>query len=307
MQHGNETKHKSVPERTQQTIRWQLVIAGIVGMLLFFQYSNTRSNLQNTERGTQQLDALQISAVLPKEGVELPARWGNTGLQMVEAGVIDNKAFEALYAGRGGLSEDELRLLYGTNNERLVITQQNAGLLLNLLWAFGLSNKNPILEEGPMRDPQYGGIEYFASTGGWTLAKGNIKDHYGAHEFVVLTPQQQALVESVSKNIYRPCCNNPTYFPDCNHGMAMLGLLELMAAEGASENEMYAAALAVNSYWFPDTYLTIAQYFKERGISWENVNPKEVLGPAYSSASGFNRILATVNPPPSSGGLSCGI
>ena len=29
----------------------------------------------------------------------------------------------------------------------------------------------------------------------------------------------------IAKGIYRPCCNNSTYFPDCNHGMAMLGLL----------------------------------------------------------------------------------
>ena len=33
---------------------------------------------------------------------------------------------------------------------------------LNLLWAFGLANKNRILEEGPMKDPRYGGVENFA-------------------------------------------------------------------------------------------------------------------------------------------------
>jgi len=48
--------------------------------------------------------------------------------------------------------------------------------------------------------------------------------------------------------------------------MAMLGLLELMAAQGVGEEEMYKAALAVNSYWFPDTYLTIAEYMQNKGI-----------------------------------------
>ena len=113
-------------------------------------------------------------------------------------------------------------------------------------------------------------------------------------------------MERVSKNIYRPCCGNSVYFPDCNHGMAMLGLLELMAAQGTSEEEMYKAALQVNSYWFPDTYLTLAKYFEQRGVEWSKVSPKEVLGAAYSSAQGYQQILAEVEPPQSQGGGGCG-
>ena len=100
-------------------------------------------------------------------------------------------------------------------------------------------------------DPRYGGAENFASTGGWTLAKGRAMDHYSMHRFVELTPEQQALIEKVSKNIFRPCCRNSTYFPDCNHGMAMLGLMELMASQGASETEMMTKAQEVNDLWFP--------------------------------------------------------
>ena len=85
-------------------------------------------------------------------------------------------------------------------------------------------------------------------------------DHYNRHIFFKLTPEQQALVDKVSRGIYRPCCNNSTHFPDCNHGMAMLGFLELMASQGVSEQDMWKAALAVNSYWFPDTYINIATY-----------------------------------------------
>lgn len=122
---------------------------------------------------------------------------------------------------------------------------------LNILWALGLANKNPILEYGPMADPRYGGTERFASTGGWSLAVGNTMDHYSMHELVMLTSEQQELVERVSKNIYRPCCDNPAYFPDCNHGMAMLALLEIMASEDANEKELYAAAKEANGEWFP--------------------------------------------------------
>lgn len=169
---------------------------------------------------------------------------------------------------------------------------------LNILWAFGLANKNPILEKGPMMDPKYGGADKFASTGGWTLAKGNAMDHYSMHPLVTLTSDQQALVEQVSKNIYRPCCNNSTYFPDCNHGMAMLGLLEIMASQGASEEEMYKTALAVNSFWFPSQYATIAQL---------NLDPKVALSAEYSSGSGYANVSAKLKSTTPSGGGSCGV
>ncbi|KKR78670.1 MAG: hypothetical protein UU22_C0016G0010 [Parcubacteria group bacterium GW2011_GWA2_40_8] len=133
-------------------------------------------------------------------------------------------------------------------------------------------------------------------------------DHYSAYLFISLTPDQQALVERVSQNIYRPCCGNSTYFPDCNHGMAMLGLLELMAAQGVSEQDMYKVALQVNSFWFPDTYLTIAQYFDSKGINWNQVDPRAVLGANYSSSSGYQQIQSqVVAPAQKNGGGGCGV
>ncbi len=158
-----------------------------------------------------------------------------------------------------------------------------------------------------MADARYGDAGNFASTAGWTLARGNAMDHYGKHSFVDLTPEGQATVERVSKNIFRPCCDNSTYFPDCNHGMAMLGLLELMASQGVSEEEMYRAALKVNAYWFPDTYLTIAQYLNAKGIDWQEANPKEILGAGFSSISGYRRILESVDAFGEPQGSSCGV
>lgn len=244
--------------------------------------------------------------VLPPHGVALPVRWGDLGVRLVRSGVIDLNKFTALYASRGGLDAASQALLTSPTNGPLVINQQNSGLLLNLLWAFGLANKNPILDRGPMQNPAYGGAGGFASTGGWTLAKGDAMSHYSKYAFVTLTPDQQQLVERVSKGIYRPCCGNSTYFPDCNHGMAMLGLLELLAAEGATEEQMYRTALAVNSYWFPDTYLTIANYLAGKGIIWNSVDPRQVLGASFSSAQGFRQIQSQVAPTPSRGGSGCG-
>ena len=130
------------------------------------------------------------------------------------------------------------------------------------------------------------------------MAVGNPMNHYSRHKFFDLTPEQQVMVEKVSRGIYRPCCNNSTHFPDCNHGMAMLGLLELLASQGVSEQDMWKTALAVNSYWFPDTYITIATYMKEKkGVEWSDVNPQEMLGVNYSSASGYQRIASQVTTP----------
>ena len=154
---------------------------------------------------------------------------------------------------------------------------------------------------------QYGDMGNFASTGGWTLAKEGAMDHYSRHKFFNLTPEQQKLVERVSKNIYRPCCDNPTHFPDCNHGMAMLGLLELMASQGISEQEMYEAALQVNALWFLEEYSTIARYLASKNQTLWAADPKEILGRDYSSASGFRRVASLVPQVKSQGGSGCSI
>lgn len=245
--------------------------------------------------------------VIPSQGVELPIVWRDLGKRLADAGVIDLQKFESLYVQRGGLSQEMTSLLRTSDNGKIRITPENAQILLNISWALGLGNKNPVLDNGPMQDKQYGGAANFASTGGWSLAKGDAMQHYSKHEFITLTSDQQALVERVSKGIYRPCCGNSVYFPDCNHGMAMLGLLELMASQGVNEEEMYKAALAINSYWFPDTYLNIAKFMKQRGIEWNSVKPQDVLSANFSSSQGYRQVLSQVQPVQSSGGGGCGV
>lgn len=275
--------------------------------------ADARSSLKEQGSGVSAFE----EKVLPSSGVVLSVRWGDLGVKMASVGVIDAEQLKSVYASRGGLGDEELRLLERSDNGNIKITPENSGFLLNLFWALGLGNKNDILERGPMvtydgRAPAspeeaLAKAANFASTGGWTLAKGDAMNHYSRHPFVVLAPSQQEIVERVSKNIYRPCCNNPTHFPDCNHGMAMLGLLELLASQGVSEKEMYKVALQVNAYWFPGTYLTIAKYLESKGISWESADPKGILGAEYSSASGYRRVLDEITPAPTRSGGGCGI
>ena len=283
----------------------------IVGIMLsgavFYGLRNPSKEIPSPKAQTQ-VSALE-EAVLPSKGVVLPASWGNFGVQLVNSGTIDADKFKAIYEQRGAFTDEYKNLLLGNNNNgQIKITKENSGYYLNLFWALGLANKNPILDTGEMVDPKYGGAGNFASTGGWTIAKGNPMDHYSKHVFITLTLEQQALVDKVSRGIYRPCCGNSVHFPDCNHGMAMLGLLELMASQGASEQDMWKTALVVNSYWFPDTYLTIATYMKDKGIEWKNVNPQEMLNADYSSAQGYAKIASqVVKPAGSQSAGGCGV
>lgn len=250
--------------------------------------------------------ALPADQVLPAAGVDLPVSWGDIGVQLVENGTVDKEKFLSLYQGPQRARFE--KILTTQSDEKIRLTNENAGFVLNLFWAVGLANSNPILEDtSEMMNPAYGSADNFASTGGWTIARGGAMEHYGRHRMIELTDEQQARVDRMSRGIYRPCCNNSAHFPDCNHGMAMLGLLELMASRGVSERDMWEAALAANSYWFPDTYITIAQYMSEkRGIAWKDVDPQEALGRDFSSASGFARVAAQVAPQ-GAGGASCSV
>lgn len=261
-------------------------------------------------RSQQEASAVDTAAiaaeVLPKEGVSLPISWGDLGKRMIADGVIDEAKFRALF--EGGLSATDEQMLTGTMDKPVVMTEENSRYLLDLLWAFGLANKNDILDTGEMTDKQYGGVANFASTGGWSISRGAGPDYYSKYAYVTLNADQQALVDKVSRNIYRPCCGNSTHFPDCNHGMAMLGLLELMAKNGASEKQMYDVALKVNSFWFPQTYIDLATYFKEQGKDWKQVDPQTALSSLYSSAQGYQQTRQKIQslPKPEQGGGGCG-
>jgi hypothetical protein len=266
------------------------------------------SDQTTTTATTQDVNLADLqSKVVPADGVVLPITWGDLGKKMIADGVIDEEKFRGLF--KSGLEEQDEAMLVGSWNEPVVMNSKNSRFLLDVLWAFGLANKNPILTQGEMTSEKYGGdASKFASTGGWSISKGKAMDHYSKYSYIALTGQQQALVEKVSKGIYRPCCGNSTYFPDCNHGMAMLGLLEIMAAQGATEQEMYQASLKANSYWFPQTYIDLATYFKEQGQSWDQVDPKLVLSAAYSSGQGYQQTRDKIQSLPAvqKGGGSCG-
>jgi len=316
----NELKNQILEDPAQLETRkkdYTLPVSILISAIILagtWVYTESLKTGNNSEKADveQNLQTARISeledAVLPSDGVILPVSWGDLGTRLVSVGAIDGEKLKAIYDQRGSFTDEYKNLLLGKNEGKLKITQDNSGFLLNLFWALGLASKNPILDSGEMTNPRYGGAQNFASTAGWAIAQDNPMDHYSQHRFFNLTPEQQTLVDKVSKGIYRPCCGNSTHFPDCNHGMAMLGLLELMASQGVSEQDMWKAALAVNSYWFPDIYMTIATHMKNKGVEWKDTDPREMLGIDYSSASGYRRIAAQVKTPQQQeGGNGCGV
>ncbi len=260
-----------------------------------------------------EIEAL-IQQINPPEGYTLPVIYGAIGPQLIASGAIDYDLFLQVYQEAGEpLTEEQIEILAEGKSQPVVINQENAYFLLNFFWALGLTNQNAILMEGPMM--QYGveGVGSFASTGGWTLGARPATDLYSSTPIISLTAAQQARLEQVAAKVYRPCCNNPTNFPDCNHGMAMLGLLELMASQEASEDEMLEAAKYVNAFWFPQQTLEVAIYFQEtQELSFAEIPPIQIVGGEFFSGSGFNFVHqwlldnGMLDQTPGGGG-SCGV
>ena len=251
----------------------------------------------------------------PIAGYEINATYGNLGPQMIAMGVIDPEKFKRVYekSNQPLTLEQEDALLKGSNDQ-VKITRDNSYFLLNFFWAVGLANKSKILDEGNMM--KYNGIQgagNFASTGGWTLAKGDARNYYSKLALIPLTTEQEERVDLVASNIFRPCCNNSTAFPDCNHGMALLGVMQLMASTDATENQMYEAGKYFNAFWFPGNYYDMALYFyNKEAKSFKDIDAKTLLSKDYSSASGWQSVKqwladnGLIQQPPKQGG-SCGV
>ena len=257
------------------------------------------------EDGEKVLDLAQLPLeVLPEEGFTLPVSWGNLGPKLIELGVIDEVKFTETIQ----MTDSEKDILTNGTESGIVINSQNSQFVVDLLWALGLAQRSLAYEEGPMGKEYKNEVGNFASTGGWNLAKGDAVQYLNKFDLVGLNSDQQRRVAEIAKNVFRPCCGNSTWFPDCNHGMAALAAIELMVAQNLSDEEVYKNVLKLNSFWFPSNYLTNATYYARQGVSWQEVDAKEVLGSKYSSGKGAADIAKKVGPLPyneSSGG-SCG-
>jgi len=293
---NREARDIPMDQRISRSSTWKQVIARIaLASIIFvsglgsgyFIWGHNRSN----QPASLEMNAL-MNAVNPKDGIIIQAIYGDVGPRLIAAGAIDLVTFTQLYQQAGQpLSAQEMDVLTRGSPEQIAITRENAHFLLNYFWALGLTNKNAVLNEGPIHQASGGQIDQFASTGGWTIGTKPVRELFSSVEIIRLTAEQQARVEDVAKAVYRPCCDNPTHFPDCNHGMAMLGLLELMASQAASTEEMFLAAKYANAFWFPQQTLEQVIFFKTvQKVDYAEVGAKQIVGTEYSSGSGFKQV-----------------
>jgi hypothetical protein len=285
-----------------------------------------------------------VERVFPRGGLQSGIALEDSILKLVEHGVIDPDKFLALYEPEGEIAADED--IVGVPSRRDVIapkeflaaydkshpgpppelraalnwpslrpihlTRQSANHYVNLLWPIGLANFMKSNEDSPVNGDS---LPEMASTGGWTVGReDNGAAYFNKFRIVELTPEQEALVTRIAQNTYRPCCNNSTFFQDCNHGSALLGLLQLGASQGFGEEELYGEALAFNSFWFPSHYIQTALYFTVvLGLDWPEIDPATVMGFDYSALGPWQEnVEARIAEipdliPQMQGGANCGV
>lgn len=285
-----------------------LIVAGVGGYWL----SQKKSTEQTTEKTNQVQNEDYVEKlkqeVVPAKGYTTSLRWGNLGQKLVDSGIIDKKKFEEIFPSEAD-GKSELKYLLGDWDEKIVINEKNSRFIVNTFWALGLVNKSLVLDEGQMVAGGRDKTKNFASTGGWTIGSRPTMQLYSSKRIIPLSYEQQVQVRQIAENVFRPCCGNSTAFPDCNHGMAALGYIELAIYNNLSEEQIYRDLLAFNSYWFPQTYVEMAVYFEKQGISWSAIDPKLALSKEYSSAMGAVRIKQAIQNVPglAPAGGSCGV
>ena len=252
-----------------------LIVAFLSGILVSKALDLKRiqdiKNQRNYAQNQQGIVLQKLQDKVIRERYVFKIKWGDLGKKMIQDGVIDKTKLAKAVIGKDELPKDlDKYFLDGQN--KIELTQANSQFWVDVLWGLGLANRNQILEKGEM--VKAGNTANFASTGGWTIGAKQPMDIYAKYQYITLSEKQQKIVEEIAGNIYRPCCGNSTAFPDCNHGMAMLGLIELMASQNFSKEEIYKTALAFNSYWFPDTYLNIAYHFDKAGKDYSEISAK---------------------------------
>jgi hypothetical protein len=293
-----------IDEKLKKTLMPALVVTAIIAIFLLGVLFQKVNQLKSGDATIKTKDVLvDKEKVVPSKGFDLPISWGDLGPKLIALGVIDQEKF----IQTANLNSDEVKVLKEGTDKPININSDNSQFVVDFLWAIGLAEKSNAYIEGPMGTDYKKEAGNFSSTGGWTLAKGDAVKYLGKSNLFDLDDAQEKRVEEIAKNIYRPCCDNSTWFPDCNHGMAALAAIEMMVAKNLPDEEIYKNVLKLNSFWFSGTYLTTAEYFAGQGVSWDKVDAKKVLSAEFSSSSGASQVAKKVAPVQGNGGgAGCG-
>lgn len=253
--------------------------------------------------------AILYAQVTPQTGYTLPFKWGNSIKKLVGAGALNVSNLTIILNNyHQPLTFSEKEILNGTYTGYIQFNSTNTEFVQLVLWGLGINDNNTIITKGAIINasvpyansinnnatlrqrlnqnvtPYWVASRYFASTGGY----GPIgKLQLGMLNIISLSPSEQIIADYTAENSYRPCCDNPTAFPDCNHGAAALGLTELLASQGANKGQIFNAIRYFYQYQFPQQYTEIAAYFDSQGQNYSQVNSSKVMSYSFSSLSGY--------------------
>lgn len=267
---------------TRRAFVASLTSLGFYGTATAFEYPLVRSS--EPFRLSEPLPDI-VGQVTPKAGVPTGIAFEDSIQRLIAAGVLDPDKLRALDKDLPPWVD---RLLAAPSDDTILFSEETAPYIVNLLWPLGLANRASFNEKSPINTLRIPG---FASTGGWTLGREtNGYVYFNRIDAIEMTDEQQVMVLDVARTTFRPCCDNSTLYQDCNHGSALLGLLELAASQGATVDGLYGIALTANSFWFPDYYAKTALYFSHfHHKTWREIPPKLILGPDLSSLSGWEK------------------
>jgi hypothetical protein len=163
-------------------------------------------------------DAVASKVVL-QTGYQSRIALRDSVIRCVQHGVINLGKLFALQRDGERMPDDLSHVLSDPSDRPIRLTRDNAGVYVNLLWAVGLANHMV----GNFSSPLMGdSLRSFASTAGWTLGdRDEGASYFNNFPIVDLTPAQESLAIRVAKSTFRPCCDNSTFFQDCNHGSAL--------------------------------------------------------------------------------------
>jgi hypothetical protein len=126
--------------------------------------STTDATVETESASSESTDTRAPGRITLPDSFTLPVSFGDLGLRLQAAGAIDYDSFVNVYERAGqALNEAQLAILSHGSDSPIVFNQENAYFLLNFLWALGLTNQNPILDEisaasPPLADGQLGNV-----------------------------------------------------------------------------------------------------------------------------------------------------
>jgi len=251
-------------------------LTAIVGGISAKDGESIKEGTITTESGEEIVISDYIEIVTPKAGFKTNVRWGDIVAKMVKEGVLDPQKLEGILTKNYSQEmKPEWKAVLAGEDTTLSIDNDNAVFMMYVLWTLAKHNNNQILTGSPIA----------SSFENYDIGVG--RAGYGDVLLLSLTPEQQATAKKVAENAYRPCCGQSTVAPDCSHGFSALGLIQLMASQGYSEKEIFDTFIQFNSFWFPETYIKNALYFKAtEGLDWKDVSKELVAGAEYSTLQG---------------------